>query len=391
MMFRNGAASVSDEGANGRRRDAVSPIAVALGGEVANRRFDARPRPLAARGRTAGLVESLTKVELAPAEIEALAKAAFGSSARLLSATRSDEGWYNAGYALELNGSGPARAFLKVGPPPDLAVLTYEHRLMRAEAAALEALAEVPHVPALLASEFSGRLIASDWLVMAFAEGTMFSQARPAMSGAERIRVRRQIGETCGAANRIEGPAFGYRAQPRLHAPSWRAAFGKMVEALFADARRFAAPLARSAEALAEAFERASPLLEGDYRPCLTHYDLWDKNVLVRQGPKGWELSGVVDWERGFFGDPLVDAISLTAAGDAEEQAAAVAGQAEARGAAVALDEADRRRLALYRAYLWLIMIVEAGPRGFAGSIRLAGSRAERRLQRDLAAACAVE
>ncbi len=332
-------------------------------------------------------MESLTKVELAPAEIGALAKAAFGSSARLLAARRSDEGWYNAGYALELSGSGPARAFLKVGPPPHVPVLTYEHRLMRAEAAALAALAHVPRVPALLASDFSGRLIASDWLIMAFAEGEMFSVARPAMSRAERVRVRRQIGETCGAANRIEGPMFGYPAQPRLQGPSWRVAFGKMVEGLIADARRFAAPLAPSAEALAEAFARAAPLLEGAYRPGLTHYDLWDKNVLVRQGPKGWELSGVVDWERGFFGDPLADAISLTAAGDAEEQAAALAGQAEARGAAHALDEADHRRLALYRAYLWLIMIVEAGPRGFAGSIRLAGSTAGRRLQRDLAVA----
>ncbi len=175
---------------------------------------------------------------------------------------------------------------------------------------------------------------------------------------------------------------FGYRAQPRLQAPSWPAAFARMVEGLIADARRFEAPLGQPAEALAAAFEHAFPLLEGAYRPCLTHYDVWDNNVLVRQGPRGWELSGVVDWERGFFGDPLADAISLTAVGDAQEQAAALAGQAQARGAAVALDEADRRRLALYRAYLWLIMIVEAGPRGFAGSIRLAGSSAARRLQR---------
>ena len=180
-------------------------------------------------------MDSLTKVELTPAKIEALAKAAFGSSARVLSARRSDEGWYNAGYALELTGSGPARAFLKVGPPPDVPVLTYEHRLMRAEAAALEALAEVPHVPALLASDFSGRLIASDWLVMAFAEGAMFSEAHPSMSAAERVRVRRQIGETCGAANRIEAPLFGYPAQPRLQAPSWRSAFGKMVGGLITD------------------------------------------------------------------------------------------------------------------------------------------------------------
>jgi hypothetical protein len=45
------------------------------------------------------------------------------------------------------------------------------------------------------------------------------------------------------------------------------------------------------------------------------------------------------------------------------------------------------RRLALYRAYLWMIMIVEAVPRGFGGSIRLAHSGAARRFCRDLATA----
>jgi aminoglycoside phosphotransferase (APT) family kinase protein len=279
--------------------------------------------------------------------------------------------------------------FLKVGPPPDVPVLTYEHRLMRAEAAALDSLAkaEVPHVPALLATDFSGRIIDSDCLFMAFVEGTMFSQARAQMSEAERVRVRWQIGEVCGLANRIEGEAFGYPGQPRLQAPTWRAAFSEMIGGLLEDARRFAAPLAEPPEALAAAFERASPLLEGPYRPCLTHYDLWDNNVLVRLGADGWELSGIVDWERGFFGDPLADAISLTAVGSADEKAAALAGQAEARGEAHAFDEAGQRRLALYRAYLWLIMIVEAGPRGFGGSIRTPSSTAAGRLERDLASA----
>jgi aminoglycoside phosphotransferase (APT) family kinase protein len=334
-------------------------------------------------------MESLTKVELTPGEIEALARAAFGSDVRLTAVERSEEGWFNAAYALALSGPGPRRAFLKVGPPPQVPVLTYEHRLMRAEARTLEALAraEVPHVPAVLATDFSGRIIASDALFMAFVEGTMLSQARARMSQAERVRVRREIGEVCGLANRIEGEVFGYPGQPSLQAGSWRGAFEAMVAGLVEDARRFAAPLAQPAEALARAFEGAFPLLEGAWRPCLTHYDLWDNNVLVRQGADGWALCGVLDWERGFFGDPLADVIALTAVGDADEQAAALAGQSSARGEAFALDEADRRRLALYRAYLWLIMIVEAGPRGFGGSIRTPASAAARRLERDLAAA----
>ncbi len=334
-------------------------------------------------------MESLTKVAPTVAEIAALAKAAFGARTRVATARAIDEGWYNAGFALELEGSGPARAFLKVAPPPGVPVLIYEHQLMRAEAANLQALAQagVPHVPAVLATDFSGRIVAGDCLFMAWADGVMLSEARPAMADEERVCVRREIGFACGLANRIESAAFGYPAQPALQATSWRDAFGRMVAGLLDDARRFGAPLAEPVAALSARFQRAADVLDGPSRPGLAHYDLWDNNVIVRQGPDGWRLSGVVDWERGFFGDPLADVIALTAVGGPGEREAALAGQAEGRGEAFAFDDSDRRRLALYRAYLWLIMIVEAVPRGFGGSIRLPVSSAARRLERDLAAA----
>jgi aminoglycoside phosphotransferase (APT) family kinase protein len=336
-------------------------------------------------------VDSLTKLKLAAGEIDALARTAFGSRARVVDASLADEGWYNTGYRLTLSGAGPKRAFLKVAPPMATPVLTYEFELMRAETLLLQVLekAEVPHIPAVLATDFSHQIIPSDCLFMTWVDGVMLSTARAGMAEVDCVRVRRQIGVVCGTASRIEGEAFGYPAQPRLQAPSWRAAFGRMVGGALDDARQFEAALPMPAEALAAIFEKAAPLLDGVGRPCLTHYDLWDKNVMVRQDADGWTLSGVLDWERGFFGDPLADVISQTLEGGANERAAAMQGLAEGRGEAHAMDEGDFRRLALYRAYLWLIMIVEAGPRGFGGSIRTPASTAGRRLLRDLASASA--
>jgi aminoglycoside phosphotransferase (APT) family kinase protein len=331
-------------------------------------------------------VKSLTKVNLAGAEIDALATRAFGSSAKVVEASLADEGWFNAGYRLVLSGAGPSRAFLKVAPPSDAPVLTYEFQLMRAEAAALQALAQarVPHLPSVLATDFSHQIVSSDCLFMTWIEGVMFSDARAEMAEADRVSVRRQIGAVCGAANRVEAEAFGYPAQPRLQATAWRAAFARMVSAALADALRYEASLPAPADVLAAAFEKADALLDVVVRPRLTHFDLWDKNVMVRRGPRGWELSGVLDWERGFYGDPLADVISQTIAGSAEERAAAMQGSAEGRGEAHSMDREDQRRLALYRAYLWLVMIAEAPSRGFVGSIRLPSSSAGQRLLRDL-------
>ena len=82
----------------------------------------------------------------------------------------------------------------------------------------------------------------------------------------------------------------------------------------------------------------------------------------------------------------LADVVCLTLFEDAAERAALHEGLAEG-GGRTPQSEDDERRLALYRAYLWLIMLVEAAPRGFGGSIRLPGSKAARRLMRDLARA----
>ncbi|HEX4197395.1 MAG TPA: aminoglycoside phosphotransferase family protein [Caulobacteraceae bacterium] len=332
---------------------------------------------------------SLTKVELSEAEIGDLVRQAFGTAARVASVRAATEGKYNAGYYLELAGSGPARSFLKVAPPPTLPVLTYEHDLMRTEIEVMRGLAKagVQPVPAIQAVDLSRRRVDRDCLFMAWLDGPLFSKVGPSLDLADRVELRRQVGRIAGAAHRIGAPVFGYPGQPRLQAPTWPEAFGLMIAALLDDAVRFDAVLPLPIDEIRVAFERASPLLGEVEAARLTHFDLWDSNVLVRQDADGWAVSGVIDWERAFYGDPLADVVSLTLFDSPPERAALLQGLSDGRGEAAEVSPEDERRLALYRAYLWLIMIVEAGPRGFAGSIRLPTSRAARRLIRDLAMA----
>ena len=106
-------------------------------------------------------------------------------------------------------------------------------------------------------------------------------------------------------------------------------------------------------------------------RPALVHFDLWDGNVLAVQG----RLAGLVDGERYLYGDPLVDFVSPVVLRRVEDEPAHpfVRGYAAATGTPVVFDAPARRRLALYRIYLYLIMIVEVPSRGIDDPWRQTG------------------
>jgi fructosamine-3-kinase len=103
--------------------------------------------------------------------------------------------------------------------------------------------------------------------------------------------------------------------------------------------------------------------------PVLVHFDLWDGNILVDLDGEAPRIGGLIDAERAFWGDPLADFVSLALLGDIRQDEAFLAGYRDAGGPA-RFDASSRVRLALYRSYLYLIMLVEATPRGYGASRR---------------------
>jgi Ser/Thr protein kinase RdoA (MazF antagonist) len=291
---------------------------------------------------------------------------------------------YNAGYHLRLEGAGPAHAFLKVAPPDDLPCLTHERGLMRAEIETLNrvAAAGVGRAPAVLWADLSRGLVDRAVVILEHLSGGMLSEAPVAAE--DQPGLRRQIGAAAAGVQSVAAPAFGYPGTPELQAPTWPEAFGRMVEALLDDAARF--DLDPTGEPLRPRFAALLPGLEGVTRPSLVHYDLWDGNILVAPGEGGWKLTGFIDWERAFYGDPLAELVSLSFHTRMSPDPAVLEGWTAV--ARLDLDAPARRRLALYRAYLWLVMLVEAGPRGFLVSQPVEKwPILRRRLDRDLAEA----
>jgi len=215
------------------------------------------------------------------------------------------DGWFNAAYALNL--SDGRRVVLKVAPPPDVEVLTYEHDIIHAEVTALglvRAHTGAP-VPEVLWFDDSLRRLASPWFVMPFVVGESLDQRRADLSPAQQAAIDGALGVHLRAINEIRGDAFGLVAPSASKHDTWRDAFTDLWTALLADGVRKNVRLPVSYEDLHAAFVSALDACDEVEEPRLVYWDLWDGNVLIDRDTA--EVRALLDLERALWGDPLME------------------------------------------------------------------------------------
>jgi len=271
-------------------------------------------------------------------------------------------GTFNTVYQVSL--ADGTRLVVKLPPGRDTPLLRYEREGILGTEALYYRLAgqcsgvTVPAVVAVDAADAAG-----GYLVMTECPGTPWPQLAPQPAGAERDELRAALGGQVARLHTITGTGFGYPSEsvgpPR---DSWRAAFLDMVHAVLADAETFAVTLPRPVADILEWFDARAPVLDAVTTPVLVHFDLWDGNILVDSGSAGHRISALIDAERAFWGDPLAEFVSLALFADIEQDTSFLHGY-RAAGGRITFDLATRQRLSLYRAYLYLIMWVEAVPR----------------------------
>ncbi|MGI5498798.1 aminoglycoside phosphotransferase family protein [Lentzea sp. CA-135723] len=253
-------------------------------------------------------------------------------SARLSDATTAPlgGGTYNSVFRVS---AAEGEFVLKIAPQNQPG-LTYEQRLISTEAMFCAHASKVAPVPEVVYTDNATALLAT------------FLPGEPVFGRhVDRPLIRRQLGETVRALHEITGPGFGY-PQLGLHG-TWTEAFQGMYAAVLADAERFGVELPTTDMGRhVKAFDEVR-------RPALVHFDLWDGNVLAGTG-----LSGLVDGERAFWGDPVAEFVSLALFGTIEDDHDLL----PAYG--FEFTDSARVRLAAYQAYLYSIMLTERVPRG---------------------------
>ncbi|GAA0619027.1 aminoglycoside phosphotransferase family protein [Kribbella sandramycini] len=247
----------------------------------------------------------------------------------LTAVTELADGTYNQVQRLSLTDGDLVLKIAPTGPG-----LTYEQDLIGTETAFYRAALGKAPVPEVVHS-------GPGFLLMTALPGVTLHSVSET-----RAQYRRELGGIVSSLHEVTGSdGFGY-PQRGLTA-SWSSAFLGMFDDLLADAKRY--DVALPAAVRRELVTDRKALLDSVSVPRLIHFDLWDGNILVEDG----RVTGLIDGERAFWGDPVAEFVSLTLF--AEVDAELLAGY----GADI-----DRERLALYRVYLYLIMLIEATPRG---------------------------
>lgn len=309
---------------------------------------------------------SPTQQQLRPDDVAAVVADALGDRPSVC--TMLSGGEFAAVWRADL--SDGRSVVLKVGPSSGVDLLQYEADLIRAEAEYLRLVAGgAPRVPVarVLAQGSDGPDIDGDWLLTTFLRGTPLPEV--AAANGDATDVRRDVGSALASVHRITGDRFGYTGD-RPHAATWREAFRAIVESLLDDGVAWGVGEdLLPAHRVRAALDRHGATLDAVERPALVHFDLWDGNVLARLDEGTWRLGGLVDGERFLFGDPLVDLVSPVIFRRIEDEPGhpLLDGYAQAAGAPLVLDDSARTRLALYRMWLYVLMVAENPSRGRAG------------------------
>ncbi|MGN5633276.1 phosphotransferase family protein [Streptomyces sp. AC154] len=256
-------------------------------------------------------------------------------------------------------------------PPPVKAGahLGYERDLLVNEVTFYNAAAALPEetpVPRVVRGGLDATAPGGAYVIMTACPGQPWHELTGAMADGEEQRLRAELGRFVGRLHTAPAPGgFGYPSAALAPlAPTWRQVFTTMTDAVLDDALTYAARLPRTVPDIRGVLAAASYVLDDVTRPALVHFDLWQGNILVSGEPGARRIGGIIDGERMFWGDPAAEFVSLALFGNIEEDKELLSGYGEsAPGGAVVFDGSLRLRLALYRSYLYLIMLVETVPR----------------------------
>ena len=243
------------------------------------------------------MAESKTKYQATQEEIIALFRESGVQGIKKIEPLGAGE--FNAAYKV----STPQKNYvLKIAPPDDAEVLTYERRMMESEVFWYGQMAEKTDIviPKVYAFDFSHKIISAHCFIMEFLEGKPLWAV--SCDEKERERIQAQKVNMLTKIHRIPGRKYGY-LQLGLK-DTWYEAIRSMAENLVRDCEKLGQETPDGKHLIAM-IDKHKDILE-KVSGCMVNFDLWDSNVLYRNGTLCW-----IDPERSFWGDPIADFITL--------------------------------------------------------------------------------
>lgn len=213
------------------------------------------------------------------------------------------EGYFNVAYEILL--SNGTNVILKIAPLKETRIMTYEKNIMFVEVEAMKTAkikAQIP-IPDMLGYDDSCTICQSPYFFMEKLEGNSLNKVKNTLSPEQLANIYIEAGKIIKKVNEISCPRFGYPGRPEIQGSEWYPVFHQMLEAGICDAQNGNVDLKISTDLLWNYLERDKAIFDEVTEPRLVHWDCWDGNIFVKDGL----ITGIIDWERSLWGDPLME------------------------------------------------------------------------------------
>lgn len=213
------------------------------------------------------------------------------------------EGYFNAAYEICLNND--KRVILKIAPPKKTRVMTYEKNIMFSEVEAMKTAKKTEGIPLpeVLGYDDSRTICESPYFFMEKLDGTSLNVEKDTLSSGQLADIYIEVGKINRKINRISCPRFGYPGQPEFQGVEWYSVFQKIIGAVIQDAQSGNVDIKIPINTLRERLKEDKDIFDEVTEPKLVHWDCWDGNIFVKNG----SVTGIIDWERSLWGDPLME------------------------------------------------------------------------------------
>ncbi|MEV0165839.1 phosphotransferase family protein [Nonomuraea fuscirosea] len=212
-------------------------------------------------------------------------------------------GMYNTTYKVTVEGLDRP-VVMRFAPEPARQFAS-ERELMRNEYATLPYLSVIaPLMPRVVAADWSHDLIGRDYLVQTWLDGVPGPDRLPGYPRPTWTSYFRQLGEITRGVHDVRGPGFGPVAAPVYD--TWSQAVTESLRQIAADLEGTgleAADLRRAAALAAERHDVLDEITE----PRLLTGDLWTVNTMLAAEAPVPTVTGVLDLDRTWWGDPAAD------------------------------------------------------------------------------------
>jgi aminoglycoside phosphotransferase (APT) family kinase protein len=237
-------------------------------------------------------------------QIAAILKRCFGASAHLLRIEEIGGGTFNEAYLVEV--SEKEKVVLRVAPPSTADIYWDDVGLMRREHSIFPFFASIATLmPKTILADFTHHIVVRDYVLQTFLEGERWSDIEDELTEEENVDLWQQCGEIVKQIHETTGEHFGYPYPGRRFA-IWHDVILDRFSRIAQSLNEYDAEI--PAFATITKLVNSNPLIFNEVQaPRLLHGDLWTFNLLVRRENGRPVISGVLDTERAWWGDPLAD------------------------------------------------------------------------------------